>query len=96
MASHLLFSDFSTKKLPAKFSEDMIRPVLVAYFRVGRLYAKIVTPDKEKQLEHLKQSLDSYKVCSNTKLSLLVCATIVHVNYIQTWIAKLGHLSLCT
>lgn len=81
-ASHLLFSNFSTKKMPSKFSEDLIRPVLVAYFRVGRLYAKIVTPDKAKQLEHLKQSLDSYKVCSNTILSLLVCASIVHVNYI--------------
>lgn len=53
--------DTSTKKMPTKFSEDLIRPVLIAYFRVGRIYSKIVTPDKAKQLEHLKQSLDSYK-----------------------------------
>ena len=81
--------------MPTKFSEDLIRPVLIAYFRVGRIYSKIVTPDKAKQLEHLKQSLDSYKVCSNTILSLLACAAIVHVNFIP-WIAKLGHLYICT
>jgi hypothetical protein len=76
------FSNFSTKKMPTKFCEDLIRPVLMAYFRVGRLYSKIVTPDKAKQLEHLKQSLDSYKVRSNTILCLLVHPTVVcgHVN----------------
>jgi hypothetical protein len=48
--------------MPAKFSEDIIRPLLIAYFRVGRLYSKIITPDKAVQLEHLKHSLDAYKV----------------------------------
>jgi hypothetical protein len=49
--------------MPKRFNEDMIRPVLIAYFRVGRLYSKIVKPDKAVQLEHLKQSLNAYKVC---------------------------------
>jgi hypothetical protein len=49
--------------MPVRFNEDMIRPVLIAYFRMGRLYSKIVTPDKATQLDHLKQSLNAYKVC---------------------------------
>jgi hypothetical protein len=60
--------NFSTNKMPARFNEDMIRPALIAYFRMGRLYSKIVTPDKAVQLEHLKQSLNAYTVCSSTIL----------------------------
>jgi hypothetical protein len=61
----------STKKVPTRLNEDVLRPALVAYFRVGRLYSKIVTPDKVTQLEHLKQSLDAYQVCSSKNLQPL-------------------------
>ncbi|KAJ4426195.1 hypothetical protein ANN_27004 [Periplaneta americana] len=78
----------STNSMPNKLSEDLIRPVLIAYFRVGRLYSKIVTPDKAVQLQHLSQSLDSYKFlvdyCKNDKeakkhvsVELVVCEEMV-------------------
>lgn len=51
--------------MPTIFNEDVIRPALIAYFRIGRLYSKIVMPDKAAQLENLKQSLNAYKVCSS-------------------------------
>ncbi|PNF37182.1 KIF1-binding protein [Cryptotermes secundus] len=53
--------DASTKKMPARLNEDVLRPALIAYFRVGRLYSKIVTPDKVVQLQYLGKSLDAYQ-----------------------------------
>ncbi|XP_030828534.1 KIF1-binding protein homolog isoform X1 [Strongylocentrotus purpuratus] len=61
------YQDFihSTKdhegKLPDKFESDVLRPVLVAYFCVGRLYSKFVTPSPPERLDYLQLSLDSYK-----------------------------------
>jgi hypothetical protein len=52
--------------MPTRLNEDVLRPALIAYFRVGRLYSKIVTPDKAVQLQYLKQSLDAYQVCDST------------------------------
>jgi hypothetical protein len=54
--------------MPARLNEDVLRPALIAYFRVGRLYSKIVTPDKVVQLRYLEQSLDAYQVCSSVVL----------------------------
>lgn len=42
-------------------SEELIRPVLVAYFHIGRLYGKIVTPDKRQQLFNAEKSLEAYQ-----------------------------------
>jgi hypothetical protein len=56
--------------VPTRLNEDVLRPALLAYFRVGRLYSKIVAPDKVMQLQHLKQSLDAYQVCRSNALGL--------------------------
>jgi hypothetical protein len=72
----LLLFNCSTKKMPAKLNEDVLRPALIAYFRVGRLYSKIVTPDKVMQLQYLKQSLDAYQVCSRVVLGVTECAAV--------------------
>ncbi|KDR21661.1 KIF1-binding protein-like protein [Zootermopsis nevadensis] len=80
--------DASTNKMPTMFNEDVIRPALIAYFRIGRLYSKIVMPDKAAQLENLKQSLNAYKFlvdyCNHDKdarkhvsLEVAVCEDMV-------------------
>ncbi|XP_063952725.1 KIF-binding protein-like [Lytechinus pictus] len=48
-------------KLPEKFESDVLRPVLVAYFCIGRLYSKFVTPSPPERLDYLQLSLDNYK-----------------------------------
>lgn len=53
--------DPATHNLPDRFSEDVVRPALFAYFLLGRLYYKIITPDKHAQLENLRNSLNAYK-----------------------------------
>ncbi|PSN57546.1 KIF1-binding protein [Blattella germanica] len=80
--------DSSTGSMPTRLTEDLIRPTLIAYFRVGRLYSKIVTPDKATQLEHIRQSYEAYKFlvdyCKNDKdaksqvsVELVVCEDMV-------------------
>ncbi|XP_046753046.1 KIF-binding protein-like [Diprion similis] len=53
--------DPATHNFPDKFSEDLVRPALFAYFFLGRLHYKIITPDKHAQLENLRNSLNAYK-----------------------------------
>lgn len=80
--------DSSTGKMPARLSEDLIRPTLIAYFRVGRLYSKIVTPDKAVHLQNVKETYEAYKFivdyCKNDKeaknqvsVELVVCEDMV-------------------
>ncbi|XP_072173912.1 KIF-binding protein-like [Diadema setosum] len=47
--------------LPEKFEDDVLRPVLVAYFCMGRLYSKFITPHTQQRLDNLQQSLNHYK-----------------------------------
>lgn len=53
--------DPTTHNLPDKFSDDLVRPALFAYFLLGRLHYKLITPDKQAQLENLRNSLNAYK-----------------------------------
>ncbi|KAJ9590781.1 hypothetical protein L9F63_016167, partial [Diploptera punctata] len=53
--------DASTGNMPVRLSEDLVRPTLIAYFRVGRLYSKIITPDKAAQLQHVQETYEAYK-----------------------------------
>lgn len=61
------FKDFidSTRNhegvLPTKFESDVLRPVLVAYFCIGRLYSKFITPSNAERLANLQHSLEHYK-----------------------------------
>ncbi|XP_051162908.1 KIF-binding protein [Leptopilina boulardi] len=48
-----------------KFPDEMIRPVLSAYFHCGRLYNKFITPDKQQQLENVQKSYSAYSFLVN-------------------------------
>ncbi|KAI4894286.1 hypothetical protein NFI96_016309 [Prochilodus magdalenae] len=47
-------------KFPEKLEDDLLRPALVARFRVARLQSKIITTNLDAQLENLNRSLESY------------------------------------
>ncbi|MBN3295770.1 KBP protein, partial [Amia calva] len=47
-------------KFPDKLEDDVLRPALVAKFRIARLYSRIISPDSGKQLENLNKSLECY------------------------------------
>lgn len=47
-------------KFPEKLEEDVLRPALVAHFRMARLYSKLICSLPSAQLENLNKSLDSY------------------------------------
>ena len=48
-----------------KFPDETVRPALCAYFHLGRLYNKFITPDKKVQLHNVKKSLDAYTFLVN-------------------------------
>ncbi|KAJ3593435.1 hypothetical protein NHX12_005770 [Muraenolepis orangiensis] len=48
-------------KLPELLEEEVLRPALVARFRVARLYGQLICPVISDQLENLNKSLDNYK-----------------------------------
>ncbi|XP_059477550.1 KIF-binding protein [Neocloeon triangulifer] len=58
-----------TKSLPDVIQDDLVRPVLLAYFYLGKLYREIIVPDKEVQIKNLNSSIDAYqfivKYCDN-------------------------------
>lgn len=63
--NYLLFVDSvdnrSTKNGDSiTYSEDDVHPVLYAYFELGRLYCKIITSNKEEQLNHTYNSIGAY------------------------------------
>ncbi|XP_076831098.1 KIF-binding protein [Brachyhypopomus gauderio] len=47
-------------KFPEKLEDDLLRPALVAKFRVARLQSKIISVNPTTQVENLSQSLESY------------------------------------
>lgn len=47
-------------KFPEKLEEDVLRPALVARFRMARLYSKLICSLPSAQLENLNKSLDNY------------------------------------
>lgn len=48
-------------KLPEHLEEEVLRPALVARFRVARLYSKLICSLPSAQLENLNKSLENYK-----------------------------------
>lgn len=47
-------------KFPEKMEEDVVRPALVARFRMARLYSKLICSLPSAQLENLNKALDNY------------------------------------
>uniref|UniRef100_A0A8C9RZT2 KIF-binding protein n=1 Tax=Scleropages formosus TaxID=113540 RepID=A0A8C9RZT2_SCLFO len=47
-------------KFPEKLEEDVLRPALVAKFRIARLHSRIISSDVSAQLQNLSRSLDCY------------------------------------
>lgn len=50
-----------TDKLKPELSHEEIVPIAYAYFQIGRLWYKMITPDKKLQISHLSQSLQNYQ-----------------------------------
>ncbi|OCT70066.1 KIF-binding protein [Xenopus laevis] len=48
------------QKFPEKLEEDVLRPALVAKFRIARLHGKLISTDGKKHLENLQNSLNNY------------------------------------
>ncbi|CAG5127387.1 unnamed protein product [Candidula unifasciata] len=48
-------------ELPAEFPENDVRPALVAFFCMGRLYSKLLEPEIEKRIAAISKSLECYK-----------------------------------
>ncbi|XP_039593560.1 KIF-binding protein [Polypterus senegalus] len=71
--NHLIYSSISfyeqfleslknaENKFPEKLEEDVLRPALVAKFRIARLYSRIISSDGNRQLETLSKSVEYYK-----------------------------------
>ncbi|KAG7333847.1 hypothetical protein KOW79_002254 [Hemibagrus wyckioides] len=91
-------------KFPEKLEDDVLRPALVAKFRIARLQSKIITGNLATQLENLSLSLESYnfvvQYCENhpeskksveTELELseeMVSLLPIKINRIQGRIAS--------
>lgn len=52
----------ATETIPKDLSVDEMHPILFAYFHIGRLFYKIITPDKKMQLWNTKNSLKFYEM----------------------------------
>lgn len=48
-------------KFPERLEEDVLRPALVARFRVARLHSQMICPVPSAQLDNLNKSLENYK-----------------------------------
>lgn len=53
------------RNMPEKFPDEVVRPVLHAYFFMGRLHTKIVTQDVEQKAENLTRSVENYETMVN-------------------------------
>ncbi|XP_048864904.1 KIF-binding protein [Brienomyrus brachyistius] len=47
-------------KFPEKLDEEVLRPGLVAKFRLARLHSRLISPDASSQLQNLNRSLECY------------------------------------
>ena len=56
------YKDKKTGKVPENLDVDEIQVVACANFNLGRLYYKIITPDKRMQLENTSNSYKHYKI----------------------------------
>ena len=48
-------------KIPEHLEEEVLRPALVARFRLARLHSRLISSSVSVQLENLDKSLENYK-----------------------------------
>lgn len=48
-------------KFPERLEEEVLRPALVARFRVARLHSRLISTSPTVQLDNLNKSLENYK-----------------------------------
>lgn len=49
-------------EIPNTLSDDDLSPIIFAYFQIGRLFYKIITPNKQQQIINTQNSLKYYKL----------------------------------
>ena len=55
------YKDKKSKEIPTSLDVDDYQAIACCYFNLGRLYYKIITPDKKMQLENTNSSLNNYQ-----------------------------------
>lgn len=55
------YKDKKTNEIPDTLDVDDLQAVACAYFNLGRLFYKIITPDKKMQLDNTQKSHNNYK-----------------------------------
>lgn len=60
------FKEKDTNELPTSMTPEELDPILYAYFHLGRLYYKIINPNKETQITNIEASLKYYQLYVNT------------------------------
>ncbi|XP_050740456.1 KIF-binding protein-like isoform X1 [Eriocheir sinensis] len=53
--------DKTTGEQPTSYPEESLRPALVAWFHLGRLWSKLITSEPTTKMQNLIQSLQNYK-----------------------------------
>lgn len=59
------YKDKKTNEIPETLDIDDFQAIACAHFNLGRLFYKIITPDKRMQLENTQKSLFNYKTFLN-------------------------------
>ncbi|KAK9297234.1 hypothetical protein QLX08_008969 [Tetragonisca angustula] len=78
-----------------EFPDEVMQPALFSYFHLGRLYNKIITPDKAIQLQNTQQSINAYKFiidyCEKypkaaevMKVELSLCKELVNLSLLKS------------
>lgn len=55
------YKDKKTNEIPSNLDVDDLQAIACAHFNLGRLYYKIVSPDKRMQLMNTQKSFNDYK-----------------------------------
>lgn len=56
------YKDKQSGEVPENLDVDELQVVACSYFNLGRLYYKIITPDKKMQLDNTSKSYNHYKL----------------------------------
>lgn len=78
-----------------EFPDEVMQPALFSYFHLGRLYNKMITPDKTIQIKNMQNSINAYKFvidyCEKypkaaevMKVELNLCKELVNLSIIKS------------
>jgi KIF-binding protein len=56
------YRDKKSSVIPTNLDVDDYQAIACAYFNLGRLYYKLITPDKKMQLDNTNHSYNNYKI----------------------------------